>query len=129
LWRAPLILPQKSILDLRIDPVKPLLGALSLLAVRFHLSLELRNAILGCSKLVRKPLRRIDCMSAVLLGDISSFAQKLQDCLTGFVELTIFVSLALGPCEWNYFGTHVDTLSLSTFAEYMARPPPEYGTL
>ena len=37
------------------------------------------------------PLRRIDCVSAVLLGNISSFVQKLEDRLTRFVELSVVV--------------------------------------
>jgi len=88
--------------------VQPLLGALRLLPVCLDLGLELCNAILGSSKLMRKPLRRIDCVSAVLLGDISSFVQKLQDRLTGFIELIVLVSLALSRSyKWNHFRAHV----------------------
>ena len=92
-----LIFTQKAVLDLRIDLVEPLLRALGLLPVCFNFGLELRNAILGSPKLVCKPLRRIDRMSAVLLGDISSFVEKLEDRLTGFVELSAFVSRSLQP--------------------------------
>ena len=49
-------------------------------------------------------MRRIDRMSAVLLGDISSFVQKLEDRLTGSVELSVVVSRALSrSCKWYYF--------------------------
>jgi len=75
--------------------VQPLLGTLGPLSERFHVSLELHNTILGSAKLVRKTICRIDRMSVVLLGNISSFVQKLEDRLTGFVELTAVVSRTL----------------------------------
>ena len=99
--------PEKSILNLRVDFVKPLLGALCLLPVCFNLGLKLSYAILSSPKLMGKPLRRIDRMSAVLLGNISSFVQKLEDRLTGSVELSVVVSRTLSrSCEWYHFGTH-----------------------
>jgi predicted membrane protein len=108
LWRAALILSEKSILDLRVNFVKPLLGALGLHPICFHLGLELRNPIFGRAKLVRKPLRRIYCMSAVLLGNIGSFVEKMENRLTGLVELcAVVVTLTFGrPRKWNYVGTH-----------------------
>jgi hypothetical protein len=66
-----------------------LLGTIGLLPLCFHLRLEFCNAILSSPKLVQKPLRHVDCMSAVLFGDISGFAQKLKDSLPGFVELML----------------------------------------
>jgi hypothetical protein len=39
--------PEKSILDLRVDLVQPLLGALGLLPVCFNLGLERRCGIAG----------------------------------------------------------------------------------
>jgi hypothetical protein len=119
LWRSALVttLPQKSILNFRVDLAQPLLGTLGMLPICFNLGFEFCNAILCSPQLLRKLSRRVDCMSAVLLGDISRFAQKLQDRLAGFVELTVIVSLALARSrKLNYFGTHVDTLSLSTFS-------------
>jgi hypothetical protein len=57
---------------------------------------------------VRKLLRRIDCVPAVLFGNVSRFTQKLEDRLTGLVELIVVVSLALSrSCKWNHFGAHV----------------------
>ena len=54
-----------------------------------------------------KPLRRIDRMSAVLLGNISSFVQKLEDRMTGSVELSVVVSRTLSRSrKWYHFGTH-----------------------
>ena len=98
---------QKAVLDLRIDLMEPLLGALGLLPVCFNLGLKLSYAILSSPKLMGKPLRRIDRMSAVLLGIISSFVQKLEDRLTGSVELSVVVSRTLSRSrEWYHFGTH-----------------------
>jgi hypothetical protein len=117
LRRAALItaLTQKAILNLRIDPVKPLLGAVSLLPVCSDFGLELRNAFLGSAKLVRKPLRRVNGMSAVLLGDISSFAQKLEDRLAGFVELRVVVSCALGRANGTTSGLMLTPLPTRLF--------------
>jgi hypothetical protein len=101
------ILIEKSILNLSVDLMQPLLGTLGLLSICFHLILELRNAILGRAELMRKPLRRVDGMSAVLLGIVSGFVQKLQDRLAGFIELTAIVSRSLSSSgKRNYFGTH-----------------------
>jgi hypothetical protein len=68
------LLLQKAFLDLSIDRVQPLLGVFGFFAVSFDLRLQLRNTILGRTKLVRKSLRPLDRMSAVLLGRIGSFA-------------------------------------------------------
>ena len=108
------ILFEEAIFNLSIDLMQPLLGAFSLLPIRFDLGLELSNAILSSSKLVGKPLRRVDGVSAVLLGNIGGFMQELEDRLTGFVELTVIVSPALSrSCKRNHFGAHCDCLSLS----------------
>ena len=109
LWRAATIvsLPKKSILNLSVDTMEPLLCALGSLPVRHHFGLKLGNPIFGRPKLVRKPLRRIDCMSAVLLSDIRSFIQELKDRLTGFVDFSVVVGRALSRSrKWNRFGTH-----------------------
>jgi hypothetical protein len=112
LWRVATILalPEKSILDLRVNLVKPLLGTLSLLSVCFNLGFEFCNAILSISKLLRKPLRHIHGVSAILLSNIGGFVQKLEDRLTGFVELSVVVvSAALSrPCKLNYLWAHCD---------------------
>ena len=109
MWRAATIvsLPKKSILNLSVDAMEPLLCALGSLPVRRHFGLKLGNPIFGRPKLVRKPLRRIDCMSAVLLSDIRSFIQELKDRLAGFVDLSVVVGRALSRSrKWNHFGTH-----------------------
>ena len=109
MWRAATIVtqPEKSILNLSVDAMEPLLCALGLLPVRRDFGLKLGNPIFGRAELVRKPLCRIDRMSAVLLGNISRFIQELEDGLTGFVEFSVVVSFALRrPCKLNHFGTH-----------------------
>jgi hypothetical protein len=117
---AIIILSEKSIFNLRVDLVKPLFRALGLLPTCFNFGFELRYAVLRSPQLLRKLSRRIDCMSAVFLGDISSFAQKLEDCLTGLIELRVVVSLALSrSCKWNHFGAHCCRLSLP----HRSKPP------
>jgi hypothetical protein len=69
-----IVLTEESIFDFRVDAMEPLLSALGLLPIRRDFGLKLGNPIFGRAKLVRKPLRRVDCMSAVLLGKVSSFA-------------------------------------------------------
>ena len=100
--------PQKSILNLSVDFVKPLLGTLGLLPVCFDLGLEFGNPIFGRAELVRKLLRHINCVSAVLLSDIGSLVQKLEDRLPSLVELRIVVvSPTLGRSrKLNYFRAH-----------------------
>jgi hypothetical protein len=110
LWRAALIatLSQKSILNFGVDAMQPFLSALCLLPVCSDFGLELGNPIFGRAQLVRKVLRRIDCMPAVLLGNVSRFAQQLEDRLAGFIELIVVVSLTLSrSCKWNHFGAHL----------------------
>jgi hypothetical protein len=46
-------------------------------------------------------------MSAVLLGDVGSLVEELQDRLAGFIELTVVAVRALSrSCKWNYLGAH-----------------------
>ncbi len=63
--------------------------------MRSDLSFQLCNPILGCAKLMRKLLRHIDGMPAVLLGNIGGLVEKLEDRLTGFIELTVIAVRAL----------------------------------
>jgi hypothetical protein len=66
---------------------------------------------------VRELLRRVDCMPAILLGNVSCFAQQLKDCLTSFVQLAIVVSLALSRSfKWNHFGAHVLPFPVALFS-------------
>jgi hypothetical protein len=76
LWRAALIaaLSQKSILNFGIDTMEPFLSALCLLPVCSDFGLKLGNPIFSSAELVRKMLRRIDRVPAVLFGNISRFA-------------------------------------------------------
>jgi hypothetical protein len=77
------VLPWKAILDLSVDFVQPLLCAFGLLPVCFGLGLEIGNALLSCSELVRKLRRSVDRMSAILLGDIGGSVEKLENRIGG----------------------------------------------
>jgi hypothetical protein len=79
----------EALLYLRIDSVQPLLGALSLLLVLFEFSLKLCNPMLGRTELVRKLLRCIHRISAVLLNNIGSLVKELEDCLPRLIEPTV----------------------------------------
>jgi hypothetical protein len=101
-------LPEETILNLGVNRVKPLLGASGFLSMRFNFGFELCYAILCRPQLLRKLSRRVDCVLAVLLGNISGFVQKLEDRLTGFVELRIVIVWAAlnRTCNWNHRGAH-----------------------
>jgi hypothetical protein len=49
-------------------------------------------------------------MSAVLLRNVGRFVQKLENRLTGFIELHVAVAsfTSRRPCKWNYFRAHCD---------------------
>ena len=70
------LLAEEAILNLRVDLVEPLLGALGLPPTCFNLGFELCNAFLSRSNLVCESLRRIDCMPAVLLGHVSALLRR-----------------------------------------------------
>jgi hypothetical protein len=95
---------QKSAFDLGIDLVQPLFSAIDFLLVGFDLGLKLANALLRRAKLVRKPLRGVDSMSAVLLGHVCGFVEELQDRLASGIQLA--AGIVLPPRKLNYFGTH-----------------------
>jgi hypothetical protein len=104
---AVIILSEKSILNLRIDAMEPLLGALGSFLIGGDICFQLDNSIFGGTQLIRKLLSHVERMSAVFLGSISSFAKKLKDRLTGFVELIVVVLSALsGSSKLYCFGTH-----------------------
>jgi hypothetical protein len=84
---APIILLQESILNLCIDAMEPLLGPIGFFLMSGKFCLQLGDPIFSRAKLMWKPLRRIDCMSAVLLGNAGRFMEQLQDSSTRFVEL------------------------------------------
>jgi hypothetical protein len=82
--------------------VQPLLGTLGSLSVRFDLSLELRNTILGSAKLVREPLRCLQRAPTVFFRNASRPVQQLQDCLARFVELVSVCGALAGMRKWDH---------------------------
>jgi hypothetical protein len=80
-------LSEKSVLNLRVNAMEPLLGTLGSFLISGNLRFQLRNPIFGCAQLVRKPLRRLQRVSAVFFRNAGRFVQQLQDCLARFVEL------------------------------------------
>jgi hypothetical protein len=86
---------KKSVFNLRIDPMEPLLSSLGSFLIGGDLCLQLRDPIFSGTHLIRELLRHVHRVPAVLLGNISSFVQKLEDRLTGFVDLTVVVSRTL----------------------------------
>jgi hypothetical protein len=45
---APVILPEKSIFNLRVDAMEPLLGPLGSVLISSDLRFQLRNPVFGC---------------------------------------------------------------------------------
>jgi hypothetical protein len=71
------IVAQKTAFDLSVDLMQPLFSAIRLLLVGFNLGFELGDVLLCGAQLMRKPLRRIDRLAAILFGDICSPVEKL----------------------------------------------------
>jgi hypothetical protein len=92
---AALCLSEKAVLDLGVDLMKPLLRAIGSLLLRSDVRFQLCNSILGCAQLMQQLLRHLNRVPAVLLGNIGRPIQKLQDCLTGFIELVVIALRAL----------------------------------
>ena len=61
---------QEALLDLCVDSVHPLFRALGLLLRCRYFGLQVRNPILGGAQLIRKPLRRLDRVSAFSSGAV-----------------------------------------------------------
>jgi hypothetical protein len=70
-----------------------------LLPVGFGLGLKIRDALLRRPELMGKPLGCVDRMSAVLLGYVGSFIEKLEDRLTGLIELRVAARRDLAPAR------------------------------
>src|ERR1700756_3259523 len=65
-------------------------------------------------------------MPAVLLGNISGLAQKVEDRLTGFIELIVVVSRALSrSSKWYHFGAHCCPSPCRTDQCYSGGSTPE----
>jgi hypothetical protein len=84
---APVILTQKSILNLRVDAMEPLLGPVGSFLTSGKLRFQLRDPIFGRVQLMRKLLRYVERTFAVFFGNASRSVEQLQDRLTRLVEL------------------------------------------
>jgi hypothetical protein len=84
---APVILTQKSILNLRVDAMEPLLGPVGSFLTSCKLRFQLRDPIFGRVQLMRKLLRYVERTFAVFFGNASRSVEQLQDRLTRLVEL------------------------------------------
>jgi hypothetical protein len=86
---------QKAALDFGVDLVQPLLCAISLLLIGGDLGFKIGHALFRCAKLLRKLLRGIDSMPAILISDIRSFVKELQNRVAGRINLAAVVVLPL----------------------------------
>jgi hypothetical protein len=84
---APVIPTQKSILNLSVDAMEPLLGPVGSFLTSGKLCFQLRDPIFGRVPLMRKLLRHVERMPAVFFGSASGSVEQLQDRLTRLVEL------------------------------------------
>jgi hypothetical protein len=84
---ALVILTQKSILNLSVDPMEPLLGPVGSFLTSGKLCFQLRDPIFGRVQLMRKLLNHVERTLAVFFGNASRSVQQLQDRLTRLVEL------------------------------------------
>jgi hypothetical protein len=100
------IFAQKPALDFGVDIVQPLLRAISLLLIGRDLSFKIADALFRCTKLLRKPLRGLDGVPAILFGKVSSLVDKLQDRLTSGIKLAAVVLSRGRSRELNYLGSH-----------------------
>ena len=80
-------LAKKSVFNLRINTMEPLLGPLGSLLVGGDFRFQFRYPIFSPAKLMRKLLRSLQRISAVLFRDARCPVQHLQYCLACFVEL------------------------------------------
>ena len=89
LWRAVAVvtLSEKSIFNLRVNTVQPLLSTLGPFLVGGDFRFQLRQPIFSRAKLMRKLLRRLQRVSAVFFRNADRSVEHLQDRLPCFVEL------------------------------------------
>ena len=78
---------QKSIFDLRVNSVQPLLGSIGPISVCVDFSFQFCDPLFGRAQLLRKLLSHFQRVSAVIFGDAGSFMEQLQDRLSRLVEL------------------------------------------
>jgi hypothetical protein len=85
----------------RVDPVQPLLGAISPVLVIANIGLQFFDLLLGIPKLLRKRLRHIEGSFAVLLGRAGGSMQQTQNGLPCSVELVDLTAVASFRSERN----------------------------
>jgi hypothetical protein len=100
------ILTQKSILNLSVDAMEPLLGPVGSFLTGGKLCFQLRDPIFGRVQLMRKLLRYVERTLAVFFGNASRSVEQLQDRLTRLVEL-------IGPIRRSAAGSLRSTPDLT----------------
>ena len=71
----------KSLLDISVDFMEPLFGALGPLLVALGVGLQLRNPIFGRAKLVGKPLGHIERLLAICFGHSGGLVKQPHNSL------------------------------------------------
>jgi hypothetical protein len=112
---APVILPQKSIFDLGINAMEPLLGPISSFLISSEFFFQVRDPIFGGAQLMRKLLRHIQRVSAVFLGDTSRLFDQLQNRMAGLIELIRIIRPGAfrSPRKWDYIRLRATTTDLT----------------
>ena len=77
---------KKPILNFSVDAMEPLLGAVSSFLISSELCFQLRDPIFGGTQPMRKPLRCVQCVSAVLFSEACGSLHQLQNRLPCFVD-------------------------------------------
>jgi hypothetical protein len=100
------VLAQETVFYLRINPVQPSLGMVSLLLLRRNFGLKLLDPVFGCMKLMRQLLRSVHCLPIVAFGNFRRPSDKLQNRLAGPIKLSVITfSFSTRTSEWNDVGT------------------------
>ena len=69
---AVVTLSEKSIFNLRVNAMEPLLGTLGSFLISGNLRFQLRNPIFGCAQLIGKLLSHVQRATAVLFSNAGS---------------------------------------------------------
>jgi hypothetical protein len=84
---AAVALLKKSIFNLSVDAMEPLLGSLGSFLISSDLRFQPRDPIFGRVQLMRELLRHLQRLSAVFFRNAGRSVEHLQDRLACFVEL------------------------------------------
>jgi hypothetical protein len=89
-WRSAstIVLPEKPVLNLSVDSVKPLLCAFRPFPIHTDLSLKFADPIFGRSKLMGNLLGPVDSMLTICFDNTSCSVKHFQYHLARFIELT-----------------------------------------